>query len=177
MLHDAVVESAAGDTARQLAELHGAGGPPGPGAADVARVTPLLDECLAASSAAEAAERASRLLGGPPLGPAGAGTQQGYLEPPGFEPPPYSQTIPLSFDPEPPQDVRKLSEQFSAMNDENENLGAARRDERGLYFNACSTLDKYRRRRRRREEEADRRIDPSLDATLDPEADDDDDGL
>ena len=91
----------------------------------------------------------------------------------GFEPPPYSQTIPLSFDPEPPQDVRKLSEQFSTMNDENEDLGPARRDERGLYFNACSTLDKYRRRRRRREEEADRRIDPSLDATLDPEADDD----
>ena len=64
---------------------------------------------------------------------------------------------------------------FSAMNDENENLGAARRDERGLYFNACSTLDKYRRRRRGREEEADRRNDPSLDATLDPQADDDDD--
>lgn len=171
MLHDAVVESAAGDTARQLAQLHG--GPLGAGAADVARATALLDECLAASSASEAAERASSLLGGPPLGP--AGTQQGlFLVPPGFEPPPYSQTIPLSFDLEPPQDVRKLSEQ-SAMNDENLLPGAARRDERGIFFNACSTLDKYRRRRLGREEEADRRNDPSLDATLDPQADDDDD--
>ena len=169
MLHDALVESAAGDTARQLAQLHG--GPLGAGAADVAMATALLDECLAASSASEAAERASSLLGGP-LGP--AGTQQGlFLVPPGFEPPPYSQTIPLSLDLEPPQDVRKLSEQ-SAMN-ENLLLGAARRDERGIFFNACSTLDKYRRRRRGREEEADRRNDPSLDATLDPQADDDDD--
>ena len=77
ILHDAVVESAAGDTARQLAELHGAGGPPGAGAGAVERVTALRDECLAASSAAEAAERASRLLGGPPLGPAGAGGEGG----------------------------------------------------------------------------------------------------